>query len=157
MENEMSGAKAQLEFAGAGFEAMAGDDASAQAYRRHGEEKAIRKWLMEGRRLSREHGERMPAAIAAAIEAIFAEPDQIGRFLGEVCETSNAAAAMAAKSGFYEFSAYLFARYTEWCRSAKEPAMSLTGFGRRLSWRGFPPMRRGHARRKARIGIKLRG
>ena len=99
----------------------------------------------------------MAAAVAAAKWAFLPQAGPVSRFLEEACETRNAAAAMAADSRSYEFSAELFARYLEWCQSAGRPAMTLTAFGRGLSALGFPVMRMGPRRWKARIGLKLRG
>ncbi len=116
----------------------------------------VGRWLAEGERLSERYGARVSAAVVAAKTAFFSEQASVSLFLAELCETGDAAAAIADKSRFYEFSSYLFARYTEWCRSANEPAASITRFGLCLSGLGFPAARRGHGRRKARIGIKLK-
>ena len=121
-----------------------------------GERVEIARWLAEGERLSETYGARMAAAMAAAKRAFLPQAGPVLRFLEEACETRNAAAAVAADSGSYEFSAKLFARYLEWCRSSGRPAMTLTAFGRCLSALGFPVMRMGARRNKARIGLKLK-
>ncbi len=121
-----------------------------------GERTEIARWLAEGERLSETYGARMAAAMAAAKRAFLPQAGPVLRFLEEVCETRNAAAATARESRCYEFSAELFARYRAWCELAGRPAMTLTAFGRCLSALGFPVMRLGTRRNKARIGLKLR-
>ncbi len=116
----------------------------------------IMRWLAEGEHLSETYGVRMAAAVAAAKRAFLPQAEPVSRFLAEVCETRNAAAATAADSRCYEFSAELFARYLEWCSSAGRPAITHTAFGRHLSALGFPVKRIGNRRLKARIGIMLR-
>jgi hypothetical protein len=145
-----------IRFAYASLNLVDAMNANAAQLRLFDKRTDIGRWLAEGERLSERYGGRVSAALVAAKTAIFPKPDPVSRFVGEVCQTDDAAAATAGRSRFYEFSACLFARYIEWCGFSNEPAMSLTCFGRRLSELGFPPVRRGHGRRKARIGIKLK-
>jgi hypothetical protein len=119
----------------------------------------MRMWLLDGLRFSAKGGARASAAVVAATTAFLPSPariDSVSRFVTELCETGNAAAAIAVPNGMYEFSSKLHAAYSEWSHAQGIAPATITTFGRRLSALGFPVRRLRRGSKKARLGLKLR-
>ncbi len=115
------------------------------------ERSGILNWLLDGWRLYREDGLRVPAAVEAATEAYFAENDPIGQFVIEACETRNAA---AATEDFCTSASDLYGGYKKWCEQNNEEPKKQTPFGRRLNDLGHEKMKsNGTIKRKV---IKLK-
>ena len=79
----------------------------------------------------------------------------IAKFVREKCQVNEAAAA-ASDARFSEFTRTMFAEFQKWRGAAGKP-MTITEFGRGLSALGYQVARIGKTRRKARIGIRLKG
>ena len=120
------------------------------------EREGIFNWLLEGWQLYHEDGLAIPAAIAAATDAYFAQNDHIAQFVLEACEMRIAPAAELEAEHFYASGTEIYGGYKKWCEESNIEPRKQTQFGLRLNDMGFEMKRIGVARRKYRLGIKLR-
>lgn len=120
------------------------------------EREGILNWLLDGWRLYREDGLKVPSAVEAATEAYFSENDPIGQFVIEACETLMAAPEVCERKYIYSSGADLYAAYKIWSDENNAEPKKLTPFGKRLGDLGFEMKKIGGSRRKMRMGIKVK-
>lgn len=109
------------------------------------ERAGILAWIIRGAVSWYRDGLPTPAAVRAANADYRAEMDTVGQFIEERCDVAADAAVSAST---------LYQSYRHHSNDNNRPPVSPTMFGRTLSTRGFPSEKRGGA--KYRVGIKLR-
>jgi putative DNA primase/helicase len=109
------------------------------------ERAGILAWIILGAVNWYRDGLPTPAAVRAANADYRAEMDTVGQFIEERCDVAADAAVSAST---------LYQSYRNHSNNNNRPPVSPTMFGRTLSTRGFPPEKRGGA--KYRVGLKLR-
>ena len=109
------------------------------------EQAGILAWIVRGAVSWYQNGLPTPAAVHAANAEYRSDMDSVGQFIEERCEVT-ADAAVSASS--------LYASYRHHSNDNSRSPVSPTMFGRTLSTRGFPAEKRGGA--KYRVGLQLR-
>ena len=109
------------------------------------ERAGILAWIIRGAVNWYRDGLPTPAAVRAANADYRAEMDTVGQFIEERCDVAADAAVSAST---------LYQSYRHHSNDNNRPPVSPTMFGRTLSTRGFPSEKRGGA--KYRVGLKLR-
>lgn len=109
------------------------------------ERAGILTWIIRGAVSWYRDGLPTPAAVRAANADYRAEMDTVGQFIEERCDVAADAAVSAST---------LYQSYRHHSNDNNRPPVSPTMFGRTLSTRGFPSEKRGGA--KYRVGLKLR-
>jgi putative DNA primase/helicase len=105
----------------------------------------ILRWAVAGCQLWLERGLKAPEAVRSATEEYRQESDTLGTFLEERCDLVADGSTPAKE---------LHAAYTRWAEDAREPPLTATMFGRKLTERGIPSEKVGRGT-KHRIGIRL--
>jgi putative DNA primase/helicase len=110
------------------------------------EAEGILAWAVAGAKLWHESGLHRPAEVDAARDDWRSEADQLGRFIGDCCVTTENSRVPASA---------LYAAYKHWAEGCGEKdVMSVTAFGSKLPLRGFAKDNTNRGVVYLRIGLK---
>ncbi|MEX2400554.1 MAG: phage/plasmid primase, P4 family [Rhodothermales bacterium] len=110
------------------------------------EASGILNWMIEGCLMWQQEGLKPPQAVQKATSEYKSEMDVLAGFLEDCCETGIDEMEVKASR--------LYAEYKQWCDRTGEHAETQTGFGTRLSERGFDKKRKNDGNWYVGIGIK---